>query len=79
VAIDDAGLTVCLYTDGLIEKRSEIIDAGLELLVDTMRRHHAVPCEDLADVLLSEVGGSGRQRDDIAVLCARFDRASAAT
>jgi len=70
----DGGVTVCLYTDGLIEKRTEVIDEGLERLVDTMSRHHTAPCEALVDVLLEEVGGSGRQRDDIAVVCARFTR-----
>lgn len=72
VEVDADGITVCLYTDGLIEKRGEVIDVGLALLVDTMARHHAASCEDLADLLLGEVGGSRRQRDDIAVVCARF-------
>ena len=68
----DGVLTLCLYTDGLIEKRSESIDVGLDLIVATMARHRDASCEELVDLLLGEVAGPGPQRDDIAVVCARF-------
>jgi len=71
-ALDASTMTVCLYTDGLIEKRGEVIDAGIELAVATARRHAHLSCEELADRMLTDVGGAGHQRDDIAILCARF-------
>ncbi|MFN8052217.1 MAG: SpoIIE family protein phosphatase [Acidimicrobiales bacterium] len=66
------GHTVCLYTDGLIERRGEVIDIGLDQLVEAMRRHGHLDCQALADAVLGEVAGAIPQRDDIALLCARF-------
>ena len=53
-----AGYTFCLYTDGLIERRGEIIDVGLDLLVATMAAHGELACDDLADRLLADVSGA---------------------
>lgn len=61
--------TVLFYTDGLIERAGESLDAGLARL----RQHAAAlarePLETFCDELLSGLGDSG---DDIAVLAARM-------
>jgi serine phosphatase RsbU (regulator of sigma subunit) len=63
------GDTLVLYTDGLIERRGEDIDVGLDRLIATLRRHRTRDPELLADALMSELGvGSGLARDDIALI-----------
>ncbi|MFC3493385.1 PP2C family protein-serine/threonine phosphatase [Glycomyces rhizosphaerae] len=63
------GDTLVLYTDGLIERRGEDIDVGLDRLISTLGRHRTHDPELLADALLSDLGvGSGLARDDIALI-----------
>ncbi|MCZ9342488.1 serine/threonine-protein phosphatase, partial [Streptomyces sp. TRM76130] len=61
--------TLLLYTDGLIERRHESLDRGL----DRLRRHAAAlarePLETLCDELLIGLGADSA--DDIAVLAVR--------
>jgi anti-sigma regulatory factor (Ser/Thr protein kinase) len=61
--------TIVLYTDGLIERRGETIDVGLERLLATIRGHagdvHAL-CDHLTTTLLADAGD-----DDVALLAAR--------
>jgi len=66
------GATLVLYTDGLIERRSEDIDAGLARLADSLRRHlHAEP-EPLADALLTDLLSGTGNTDDIALVVIRL-------
>lgn len=44
-----------LYTDGLIERRSEDIDVGLTRLADSLTRHQSADPETLADALLADL------------------------
>ncbi|WP_406155459.1 SpoIIE family protein phosphatase [Streptomyces sp. NBC_00882] len=68
----DAGATLVLYTDGLIERRTEDIDTGLARLSDTLTRHrHAAP-EDLADALLAELLPPTGNADDTALVVIRL-------
>ncbi|MDN3241238.1 SpoIIE family protein phosphatase [Glycomyces tritici] len=63
------GDTLVLYTDGLIERRGEDIDVGLDRLITTLGRHSNHDPEVLADALMSDLGvGSGLARDDIALI-----------
>jgi anti-sigma regulatory factor (Ser/Thr protein kinase) len=55
-----------LYTDGLVERRDESIEAGLQRLLDAVRRAAKEPielCDDLMDELVSS-----ENEDDVAVL-----------
>jgi serine phosphatase RsbU (regulator of sigma subunit) len=65
------GDLLLLYTDGLIERRDETLDAGLSRLEDAARRrfdeHDKV--HDIADGLLRDL--LPRQRRDDAVLVAK--------
>jgi serine phosphatase RsbU (regulator of sigma subunit)/anti-sigma regulatory factor (Ser/Thr protein kinase) len=71
--IEDGSLLV-LYTDGLVEKRTEDIDVGLTRLREIFGPGSADrPLEDLCKATLDGVY-SDTQRDDIAVLIARLSR-----
>ncbi|WP_405876577.1 MULTISPECIES: PP2C family protein-serine/threonine phosphatase [unclassified Streptomyces] len=61
------GDTLVLYTDGLIERRGEDIDAGLHRLTDVLTHRRLAP-EPLADTVLVHLGVSSGGRDDIALV-----------
>lgn len=65
------GTTVVLYTDGLIERRGEPIDAGLERLRAAGAGHETDPIGSLCDHLVAATGDSARE-DDVALLAVRF-------
>ena len=67
-----AGDTLVLYTDGLIERRGEDIDAGLARLTDGLARLSRLSPERLADALLARLGVSAGARDDIALVVVRL-------
>lgn len=66
------GQTLLLYTDGLVERRGEDIDASLDRLAG-LRLPAAGELDDLIDAVLHALGPStaGPAEDDIAVLAAR--------
>jgi serine phosphatase RsbU (regulator of sigma subunit)/anti-sigma regulatory factor (Ser/Thr protein kinase) len=71
--IEDGSLLV-LYTDGLVEKRTEDIDVGLARLCAIFGPGSAAqPLEDLCRAALADVYDD-HQRDDIAILIARLHR-----
>jgi phosphoserine phosphatase RsbU/P len=59
------GAALCLYTDGLIERRGEPIDAGLERLCDAMT---ADAPESACARVMARLVGRQPARDDIALL-----------
>jgi phosphoserine phosphatase RsbU/P len=65
-----AGTTVLLYTDGLVERRAEDIDVGLQRLVDVVTGLGALPLEQWCDALLDRMAPS-RQEDDLVLLAVR--------
>jgi serine phosphatase RsbU (regulator of sigma subunit) len=65
----EAGATVVLYTDGLVERRGEPLDDGLERLRKAAETHAALPVEELCDALLAELAGT--PEDDVALLVLR--------
>jgi len=61
-----------LYTDGLIERRKQSLDAGLDRLLAEIPRHDAT---DLGGLLAGVVRGVvGEHDDDICLLAARRTR-----
>jgi PAS domain S-box-containing protein len=57
-----------LYTDGLVERRTEVIDVGLARLADAVRaRPDASPAE-LVEALLGELREPGAMEDDVCLL-----------
>jgi anti-sigma regulatory factor (Ser/Thr protein kinase) len=71
--IEDGSLLV-LYTDGLVEKRTQDIDVGISQLREVFGSGSAAkPLDELCRAALAGVY-SDHQRDDIAVLIARLRR-----
>ncbi|PWK65180.1 PAS domain S-box-containing protein [Streptomyces sp. CG 926] len=66
------GDTLVLYTDGLIERRDEDIDAGLNRLTTALGDLPGLGPERLADALLAQLGVAGGARDDIALVVVRL-------
>ena len=66
----DPGATIVLYTDGLVERPGESLDAGLERLAATVRQDHD-DLEHLGDALVDVLLPDGPGDDDAAVLLAR--------
>ncbi|MGH3283235.1 MAG: PP2C family protein-serine/threonine phosphatase, partial [Streptosporangiaceae bacterium] len=62
------GTLLCFYTDGLIERRGEVIDDGLARLC---RAVTAQPAEGACATVMQALVGSGAARDDIALLMFR--------
>lgn len=65
----EAGSTVLLYTDGLVERRGVSIDAGIDWLAGLLGRLRDLPLEELCDRVLGEL--SGPVDDDVALLAIR--------
>jgi serine phosphatase RsbU (regulator of sigma subunit)/anti-sigma regulatory factor (Ser/Thr protein kinase) len=71
IPVQDGSLIV-LYTDGLVEKRKQDIDVGINRLRDIFTPETVdLPLEDLCKATLAGVYAD-EQRDDIAVLIARL-------
>ncbi|MER7153731.1 SpoIIE family protein phosphatase [Streptomyces lydicus] len=66
------GDILVLYTDGLIERRGEDIDAGLERLTTALAQDQTLPPELLADTLLARLDAAGGAPDDIALVVIRL-------
>jgi len=69
VALPDQARIV-LFTDGLIERREESLDVGLDRLACALDRHRELDVDTTAASLLDELGSATMQRDDIALLVA---------
>jgi PAS domain S-box-containing protein len=67
------GDTLVLYTDGLIERRDEDIDASIVRLTTAMTQdRNPGPPEQLADALLTRLDVTGGAPDDIALVIIRL-------
>jgi anti-anti-sigma factor len=72
------GESIMLYTDGLVERRGELIDDGIARLAAIAADHHALAPEALTDALLTGALEGGHQHggpdpaDDVALIVARL-------
>jgi serine phosphatase RsbU (regulator of sigma subunit)/integral membrane sensor domain MASE1/anti-sigma regulatory factor (Ser/Thr protein kinase) len=66
----EVGSTLILYTDGLIERRGESIDNGIERLRMVLE-HASASFDELPDALLEQVAPADQRSDDIALLALR--------
>ena len=55
----DDGSTLLLYTDGLVERRGEHLDEGLERLREAGSRHAHLPVEKFLDAVLRDLVDAG--------------------
>lgn len=65
-----AGHTVLLYTDGLVERRTEDIDASLARLTELRLPHAAGPLDDILARIIHRLAPTATE-DDVALLAAR--------
>ncbi|HTL85384.1 MAG TPA: SpoIIE family protein phosphatase [Acidimicrobiia bacterium] len=65
------GSLVLLYSDGLIERRREPLDEGIDRLVEAVTANWNTPLDTLCDRLLERVLQGHRRDDDIALLALR--------
>ena len=66
------GATLVLYTDGLIERRTEDIDISLARLADSLTHHRQADPETLADALLTDLLPLTGNTDDTALIAIRL-------
>jgi serine phosphatase RsbU (regulator of sigma subunit) len=69
----DRGTTVLLYTDGLIERRDDDLDAGMVRLREALLELADRPLDDLLDELLDRLV-DGTPEDDVALVAVRLHR-----
>jgi PAS domain S-box-containing protein len=67
----ERGSTLLLYTDGLVERRTESLDAGLLRLVEEARYAPAL-LDRLCDHLIDRLLDGARPNDDVAMLGLRY-------
>jgi PAS domain S-box-containing protein len=65
------GSLMLLYSDGLIERRGEPLDVGMDRLRSLLTELPSEDPEELADGLLGALTGDVPQDDDVALLCLR--------
>jgi serine phosphatase RsbU (regulator of sigma subunit) len=65
----EPGASLVIYTDGLVERRGETIDDGLDWLAGALEGTHGLDAEALCDHLLGQL--PGRSEDDVALLVVR--------
>jgi PAS domain S-box-containing protein len=66
-----AGSTLMLFTDGLVERRAESIDEGIEHVAEILRDTSSLPVNDVADVVLRELTPDDGYDDDVAIVVCR--------
>lgn len=72
VATIDRGSVVLLYTDGLVERRDQPLDVGLERLQQTFAELGGLGLDDLCDQLLARLLPD-RPEDDVAIVAVRLN------
>jgi serine phosphatase RsbU (regulator of sigma subunit) len=78
-ALLEPGATIVLYSDGLIERRGEAIDRGLERLLDAGRRASGLAVNELCGVLVADLLDGQAILDDVVVLALRLAASPAAS
>ncbi len=70
-----AGSRLVLVTDGLVERRGESLDAGLQRLAAHATEHRAATATVAIDEIIAAIGPAGTPEDDVALMI--IDRWSA--
>ncbi|CAN5431819.1 hypothetical protein BH09ACT12_BH09ACT12_02240 [soil metagenome] len=65
------GSLLLLFTDGLVERRGESLDTGLERLREVAERASLLRADEFLDRIVAELASSSPE-DDVAVLAVRF-------
>jgi serine phosphatase RsbU (regulator of sigma subunit) len=75
----EPGATLILYSDGLVERRGEAIDVGLEQLRAAAQRSWRLGVDDVCDALVGELLDGRPIQDDVVVLAIRVVGTTAAS
>lgn len=67
-----AGSALIAYTDGLIERRTENIDVGIDRVARALAAGVELDADELAAKVLEDVGGSPATEDDVALLVVKL-------
>ena len=67
----ERGATLLLYTDGLVERRDQLFDDGIELLGRALVEQRDRPVEEMCDALLGRLIPDGAE-DDVALVAVRL-------
>ncbi|MGY2075011.1 SpoIIE family protein phosphatase [Blastococcus sp. SYSU DS0828] len=65
------GATLLLYTDGLVERRDQVFDDGVELLGRALAELRHLPVTEMCDALIDRLLPEGGE-DDVALVAARL-------
>lgn len=65
------GATVLLYTDGLVERRHQSLDAGISRAGSVLNGRHDRPLGEVADRIMTALRPRAGYRDDVAILLYR--------
>ena len=65
------GSTLMLYTDGLVERKYESIDDGINRAADVLVRTIDFPLDTIADTMLRDLAPAGGYDDDVAMVIFR--------
>ena len=68
----ERGSTLLLVTDGLVERRGEHLDVGLERLRATLEEFGDLPIEQLCDAVLARLTTDPVAEDDVALVAVRL-------
>lgn len=69
------GATLMLFTDGLVERRHESIDDGLNRVAEVLVESMDLPISDAADAVLRQLAPPGGYDDDVAMVVYRHQLA----
>ncbi|WP_328617359.1 SpoIIE family protein phosphatase [Amycolatopsis sp. NBC_00355] len=70
-AVVPVGALLMLYTDGLVERRRESLDDGIDRATGVAHRAHDAELADLASTLMTSLRPAGGYEDDVALLLYR--------
>jgi serine/threonine-protein kinase RsbW len=66
------GARLLLYTDGVVERRRGLIDAGLSRLGAEVEKRRTTPMDDLLGELVDVLVGEDEPRDDVCLQCLEY-------
>jgi serine/threonine-protein kinase RsbW len=66
------GAGLLLYTDGLVERRTRSIHAGIDRLAAELGRRRDAPLADLVDGVAAAMLADEDRRDDVCLLWLRY-------
>jgi len=69
------GSTLMLFTDGLVERKHESIDNGLDRVAEVLVESKDLPISDVADAVLHQLAPLGGYDDDVAMVVYRHQLA----